>query len=158
MQPISIKFVKTHTDAQLPKQNHGNLAIGTFGSHVSGTHDSGFDVFCCENTVVPPNGSAVVPTGIQLAGLEPGYWIRIEARSGLGFKHGLQPHSGIIDNQYRGDLGVKIFNHSDHVYRFQIGDRIAQLVLYKLYDANISWADQVDETTRGQQGIGSSGT
>lgn len=154
--PVNIKFIKTHPAAQLPKQNHSNLQnnIECF----LGTHDTGFDIFCCEDTIVPAGSSAVVPTGLQLAYIDQGYWIRIEARSGLGFKHSIEPHFGIIDNQYTGNFSVKLFNFSDIDYHARVGDRIAQLVLYKLYNANIEWTDQVQDSHRGSQGFGSSGS
>ena len=79
-----------------------------------GTGDTGFDLVAVEQTTILQRGSAVVPVGLTLADITPGYWIRIEPRSGLGFKHNLQPHLGVIDNGYRGDLAVKLYNFSDN--------------------------------------------
>ena len=142
-----IKFLKTHPDAVLPQRNHKHPFTG----------DSGYDVTAVENTTIPAKGAAVVPVGLKLAYLPPGVWIRIESRSGLQFKHGLQAFNGIIDNQYRGDMGIRILNHSDKDYTVMKGDRVAQLVLYPLVVADSIWSDTVDETERGEKGFGSSG-
>ena len=101
-------------------------------------------------------GSAVVPVGLTLADITPGYWIRIEPRSGLGFKHNLQPHLGVIDNGYRGDLAVKLYNFSDNGYVVQPGDKIAQLVVYPLLQPTFEFAEKLTATPRGDKGFGSS--
>jgi dUTP pyrophosphatase len=86
------------------------------------------------------------------------YWIKVEGRSGLGFKHGILPHPGIIDNGYRGDAGIKLYNLTDKDYQVKKGDRIAQFVLYHLISANkVKFAEQTAESDRGENGFGSSG-
>jgi dUTP pyrophosphatase len=142
-----IKFLKTHLDAVLPERNHKDSLTG----------DSGYDVTAVEDTLVPGKGAAVVPIGLKLAYLPPGIWIRIESRSGLQFKHGLQAFNGIIDNQYRGDMGIRMLNHSDKDYTVKKGDRVAQLVLYPLVTTTTDWSEAVHETERGEKGFGSSG-
>ena len=84
---LSMKFVKTHEDAKLPERAHDS--------------DSGYDLYSVSEVIVPGDGSVVVPVGLTLGYLTPGWWFRVEPRSGLGFKHNLQPHLGIIDNGYR---------------------------------------------------------
>lgn len=162
----SIKFVKIHPYAKLPQRNHGNIKrISTNVSDETdlretvllGTHDSGFDMFCCESATIPAKGSAVVPVGLKLAYIEPGYWIKIESRSGLGFKHGLMCHPGIIDNGYRGDMGVKIYNLSDKDYTFNTGDKVCQLIVYPLIDMVITEVEATEDSQRGEKGFGSSG-
>jgi dUTP pyrophosphatase len=142
-----IKFLKTHEDAVLPKKNNADPSIG----------DSGYDMTAVEETVIPARGSAVVPVGLTLAYLSPEFWIRIESRSGLAFKNNITAFNGIIDNPYRGDLGVKLFNHSDADYTVKKGDRCAQLVIYPLVSMEAGWTDSVSETSRGAKGFGSSG-
>ena len=110
-----------------------------------------------EQTLIPPRGSAVVPVGLQLAYITPGYWFRVEPKSGLGFKHGLQPHLGIIDNQYRGGMGIKIYNFTDVGYTYNVGDKVSQFVVYELIDTEVEWSDTVYETNRGSKGFGSTG-
>lgn len=147
MFPVDIKFVKTHEKAVLPKYNHSDPYTG----------DSGLDVTAVEDAIIPYSGSAVVPVGLKLAYVTPGYWFRVEGRSGLGFKHSIAPHFGIIDNPYRGDMGIKLYNFGKADYTVKAGDKIAQLIIYPLIQANIHWADEVSETNRGEKGFGSSG-
>jgi len=136
-----MEFVRTHPDAELPYRAHAS--------------DSGYDLTSVEEVIVPGRGSVVVPVGVTLGYLEPGWWFRVEPRSGLGFKHNLQPHLGIIDNGYRGDLGVKLYNFSDTNVTLNKGTKVAQLVLYPHITANVSWAEEVTEADRGDAGFGS---
>lgn len=142
-----IKFKKTNPDAILPKRNHDNM---------DGTSDTGYDVYSVEDKVIPARGSAVVDVGLEFAYIEPHYWVKIEGRSGLGFKHDIIPHGGIVDNAFRGNAGIKLRNLSDKDYEVKKGDRIAQFVVYPLIDAEISEGD-IEDTDRGAKGFGSSG-
>lgn len=137
-----VKFVKTHPDAKLPVKNNWD--------------DTGFDVFCVEDKEIPARGSAVVDVGLDFAFITPGYWIKVEGRSGLGFKYGITPHQGIIDNPYRGNAGIKLYNNSDNPYTVIKGDRIAQFVVYKNYNVAVEEGEKT-ESTRGEKGFGSSG-
>ena len=142
-----VKFIKTHPDARLPKANNDEI----------GTGDSGYDLAAVESVLIPANGSKVVPVGLTLAFIEEGFWFRIEPRSGLGFKHSLQPHLGVIDNGYRGDLGVKLYNFSNIDVHLSKGDRIAQFVVYPLIHPQCEWAGEIIDSKRGDSGFGSSG-
>lgn len=139
---ITVKFEKTNENAQLPTKNHSN--------------DTGMDVYSVEEKLIPARGSAVVDVGLKFADIPEGYWIRVEGRSGLGFKFGIIPHPGIIDNQYRGNAGIKLYNQTDADYTVKSGDRIAQFVLYPLIHSDTAWGETV-ETQRGEKGFGSSG-
>jgi len=143
---IKVKFLKTHDDAILPKVNNNAWATG----------DSGYDIFSVEDVVIPARGTTVAPVGITVADISPGYWFRIEPRSGLGFKHNIQPHLGVIDNQYRGDLGVKLYNFSDTDVTIEKGKAVAQFVVYPLLQVDVDWSEEVTETNRGAKGFGSS--
>lgn len=144
---VIIKFKKTHPDAILPRKAHPHPETG----------DTGFDLFAVEDTVIPARGSAVVPVGLVLADITPSFWFRIEPRSGLGFKHNLQPHLGVIDNPYRGDLGVKLYNFSDKEVTIEKGIACAQFVVYEIYETAVEFVDEVSETDRGESGFGSTG-
>lgn len=150
MSNVFIKLKKTHPDAVLPSANNKELAVG----------DSGYDLVAVEDAFIPRGSSDVVPVGLTLADISPGYWIRIEPRSGLGFKHNIQPHLGVIDNGYRGDLGVKLYNFSSDKdidgYQVKKGDKIAQLVVYPLIQPKFLYTDEVSDTSRGDKGFGSS--
>ena len=138
-----VQFIKVSPDAILPTKNH--------------TSDTGFDLYATEEVVIPARGSGVVPVGIKVGYIPEGYWFKIEARSGLGFKHSLQPHPGIIDNEYRGDCGVKIYNFSDKEYTFKKGDRCAQIVFYLNLAVELEWGTEAKTSERGEKGFGSSG-
>lgn len=137
-----IRFEKTHPDAQLPKKNFES--------------DSGWDLVAVEGIAIPPRNRGLVPVGLKLAFLEPGYWISVESRSGLSFKHGVLAHPGVIDQNYRGDLGVLLYNHSDKFYNVEKGDRVAQLVVHYNVHMQVGWGN-VQATDRGEKGFGSSG-
>lgn len=138
----SMKFEKTHQDAVLPKKNFAS--------------DSGWDLVAVEDTVITANSRNTVPVGLKLAYLENGYWLSVESRSGLSFKNGILAHPGVIDQNYRGDLGVLLYNHSTTDYTVKKGDRVAQLVLHYNIDINVEWGT-VQQTDRGEKGFGSSG-
>ena len=148
MKTVEIKFVKTHESAILPVKNHTHNLLG----------DAGYDLFAVEDTVIPARGSAVVPVGIKLGYITPGYWFKIEARSGNGFVKGLEPHPGIIDNPYRGDLGVKLFNFTDLDQVVGKGKGAAQFIIYEMIPATCLWIteEDVESTERAERGFGSS--
>lgn len=146
MFPVDIKFVMTHDSAVLPKYNHNDPYTG----------DSGLDISAVEEITIPAKGWNTVPVGLKLAYITPGYWIRVEGRSGVGFKKHIFPHFGIIDNPYRGDMGIKLYNFSDVDQTFKVGDKVAQLIVYPLIQANVNWSDEVTKTNRGDKGFGSS--
>jgi dUTP pyrophosphatase len=138
-----IKFKKLHPNAVLPTS-----------SRVS---DTGYDVSCVEDTIIPAKGSKKVETGIQVAEIPEGYWFLVSCRSGLGFKNSVYPHPGVIDQGYRGELSIKLYNLGDTDYHVSAGDRIAQLTFYKTYKFDTEWAEEVTPTERGGNGLGSSG-
>lgn len=139
---VTLKFKKTNPSAKLPTKNNES--------------DTGFDVYCVEDKVIYGRSSAVVDVGLEFAYITPGYWVKVEGRSGLGFKHGISPHPGIIDSGYRGNAGIKLYNNTDTMYEVKAGDRIAQFVVYKNYNVAVEEGDTV-ESDRGASGFGSSG-
>ena len=143
---INIKVIKTHPDAVLPSANNREIGEG----------DTGYDLVAVDGLKIAAGGSNIVAVGLTLADITPGYWLRIEPRSGLGFKHSIQPHLGVIDNGYRGDLGVKLYNFGTKPHYVKKGDKIAQLVVYKLLQPTFEFTDEVTLTNRGSKGFGSS--
>lgn len=140
---VEVKFLKTHTDAKLPTKAY--------------KEDNCFDLYSVEGKAIPAKGSAVVPVGLTCAYITPGFGFVIRPRSGLGFKAGLQPHLGEIDNGYRNDLAVKIYNFSDAEYIIKAGDRVAQIKIEKVWDTCVSFTEEIIPADRGESGIGSSG-
>jgi dUTP pyrophosphatase len=147
MSEIRIQFVKTHEDSRLPERNNKE--------HLTG--DTGYDIYSVEEVDIKPHSTIIVPIGLDIGFIEPGYWIRIESRSGMFFRNGVTAFPGVIDCSYRGKLGAALINNSDLPYTVKKGDRIAQLVVYNLLEPKISWVEKKHETSRGDKGFGSSG-
>lgn len=150
--PWRLDFHPLSESAQLP-------AYATKGA-------SGLDLFADENTVVPILGRALVKTNVAVF-LPEGFEAQVRARSGLAAKHGITVLNGIgtIDSDYRGGLGVILFNAGDKPFEVKKGDRIAQLVIARYERVKADWLRPVlDEshpayhTERGTGGFGSTGT
>ena len=116
---------------------------------------------CLEEAVtIPAWGRTVIPTGIAIALPSPDYVALVFARSGLGIKHGVAPSNcvGVIDSDYRGEVMVGLQNSGDADFTIQPGDRIAQLMVVPVVQAQIRMVEELDETQRGAGGFGSTGT
>ena len=117
----------------------------------------GWDLYAVEDVTIPAKSQNVVDIGLKLAYLDQGYWFKIESRSGLAFNHDITAFAGIIDNTYRGVIGIKLFNFSTIDYQVKVGDRIAQMVIYmENIDFDVQWGNVV-QTNRGSGGFGSTG-
>ena len=116
---------------------------------------------CLEEAVtIPARGRTVIPTGIAIALPSSGYVALVFARSGLGIKHGVVPSNcvGVIDSDYRGEVMVGLQNSGETDFTIQPGDRIAQLMVVPVVQAQVRMTDELDETQRGTGGFGSTGT
>lgn len=122
---------------------------------------AGMDLRSCldEPLTLNPGDRVGVPTGFAIALPGPEWVAYIFARSGLGIKSGITlPNCvGVIDSDYRGEIIVALTNLSDTPYTIQPGDRVAQLVISPVVQAQISLVDELDETDRGTGGFGSTG-
>lgn len=105
-----------------------------------------------------PGARALIPTGLRLA-IPEGFEAQIRPRSGLALKHGISlPNTpGTIDSDYRGPLGVIVINHGSEPFVIAHGDRIAQLVIAPVVQAEFAEVKTLDETSRGAGGFGSTG-
>lgn len=119
---------------------------------------AGMDVLAAEDCVIAPGQRHAVATGLAVA-IPQGYEIQVRPRSGLALKHGITvPNTpGTIDSDYRGELKVILINHGAGDFAIQRGDRIAQLVLAPVTQAAWEEVDELDATTRGAGGFGSTG-
>ena len=108
--------------------------------------------------ILQPMARAIVPTGIRVA-IPEGFEMQIRPRSGLALKHGITlPNTpGTIDSDYRGPLGVALVNLGAAAYVVQHGDRIAQCVVAPVVQAGFALVEQLDDTSRGTGGFGSTG-
>jgi dUTP pyrophosphatase len=122
--------------------------------------DAAFDLHAAVDLVIAPQERAVVPTGIAL-GLPPGVAALTLPRSGLAARHGVTIVNtpGLIDPGYRGEVQVILLNTDPREpFAVHCGDRIAQLLLVGLVEADLVEVDTLTDTVRGARGFGSSGT
>ncbi len=143
----TLKIKKVREGAVVPKR-------ATDGS-------AGIDLCACieEPLTIKAGGHALVPTGIAIALPSDGYAAFVFARSGLAIKHGLGLLNGVgvIDSDYRGEIGVGIVNQFDEDYVISPSERIAQLVVMPVSLMPVEETDTLDETERGAGGFGSTG-
>ena len=121
---------------------------------------SGVDLsaFLEKKVVIKPNSSELIPTGLQVA-IPEEFEIQIRPRSGLAAKEsiGVLNSPGTIDSDYRGELKIILFNHSNKDFIINNGDRIAQMVLVPILKMEFEEVDSLPDTVRGQGGFGSTG-
>ncbi len=121
---------------------------------------SGVDLsaFLDKEVVIKPNSSELIPTGLQVA-IPEEFEIQIRPRSGLAAKEsiGVLNSPGTIDSDYRGELKIILFNHSNKDFIINNGDRIAQMVLVPILKMEFEEVDSLPDTVRGQGGFGSTG-
>jgi len=123
-------------------------------------HSSGVDLFSAENheVLIKPNEIKMVSTGIKID-IPDGYEGQVRPRSGLAIKHGITVLNspGTIDSDYRGIVKIILINLSEKIFSIQRGDRIAQLVIQKIFFPNFKVVQSLNFTKRGEGGFGHSG-
>jgi dUTP pyrophosphatase len=123
-------------------------------------HAAGVDLYAAVDGPVTIEAGRwkLVPTGVAVA-IPEGYEGQVRPRSGLALKHGIGMLNapGTIDADYRGEIGVILFNFSDALFRIQRGDRIAQLVFARVEKAQFVKVDALATTARGAGGFGHTG-
>jgi dUTP pyrophosphatase len=119
---------------------------------------AGCDVTAAMSVTIPPGGRCLVPTGLFLE-VPEGYECQVRPRSGLALSHGVTVLNtpGTIDSDYRGEVGVILFNTSDQPYIVAVGDRIAQLVFAPVTRVKFEEVKELTDTARGSGGFGSTG-
>ena len=121
---------------------------------------SGMDLlaFIRKPLTVKPKTSSLIPTGLSVAFSED-YEIQIRPRSGLAAKNNISVLNtpGTIDSDYRGEIKVIIYNHSDNDFTINNGDRIAQMILTPVIKMTLEETLDLPETIRGKSGFGSTG-
>lgn len=125
------------------------------------TTDAGYDLFSTKRLpeyVIPPNGRQLVETDLAIA-VPHGTYGRIAPRSGLAVKKGIHVGAGVVDEGYRGSIGILLWNLSNEPFIVKPGERVAQLILEKIdVDAPVTVVKTLSSTQRGAAGFGSSGT
>lgn len=142
--PVSVKLLDPR--AKLP----------TYGS----ADAAGADLYALTGgpVAIAPGETVQIHTGIALA-VPKGYAGLVYARSGISCKRGLAPANkvGVIDADYRGEVMIYLHNHGAVPQVVEDGDRIAQLVITPYLTAQFTWADELDDTRRGDGGFESTG-
>ncbi|MBK9571390.1 MAG: dUTP diphosphatase [Rhodoferax sp.] len=122
---------------------------------------AGLDLRAClgEPLTLAPNAWQLVPTGIAIYLADPGYAALILPRSGLGHKHGIVLGNlvGLIDSDYQGQLMVSAWNRSDVAFTIEPMERIAQLVIVPVQQAQFNIVSEFPASQRGEGGYGSTG-
>ncbi|KAH8391772.1 hypothetical protein KR215_002770 [Drosophila sulfurigaster] len=117
---------------------------------------AGLDLRSAYDLVVPSRGKAIVKTDLQVQVPEGSYG-RVAPRSGLAVKNFIDVGAGVVDEDYRGNLGVVLFNHSDADFEVKRGDRIAQFICERIFYPELEQVDKLEDTVRGEGGFGSTG-
>ena len=117
---------------------------------------AGLDIYAIEDLTVQPGERCLARTGLAVA-IPEGYYGRLAPRSGLATQKGLDVLSGVIDADYRGEIGCLLYNTSNEATHLPAQTRICQLIIEKIATPTAVWADEISETKRGSGGFGSTG-
>lgn len=141
---MTVKFRSINPSAILPSYAHPG--------------DAGMDLRSVEELTIQPGARALVHTGLVMM-LPPGYEAQVRPRSGLALKNGITVLNtpGTIDEGYRGEIGVILANFGSESFKVEAGAKIAQMVIAPCTRAEIVETQEVDETSRGTGGFGSTG-
>lgn len=149
-------FTPTIEFLRLKPELHSDIPLPCYMTPQS----AGMDICAAiENDVVIEAGAiALIPTGFAIA-IPEGFEAQLRPRSGLAVKYGigLINSPGTIDSDYRGEVMVPIINLGKNAYTFRRGDRIAQMVIKRVYQARLKVVKQLDETDRNTGGFGHTG-
>ena len=141
--PLTIKMQKV-SDVPTPSYAHKG--------------DAGVDLYAAEDTTLRPMERKLVPTGLKLE-IPYGYEGQVRPKSGLAINHGISHANavGTIDSSYRGEIKVPLINLSNKLYKVEKGKKIGQIIFAKVEEAVFEETEQLTETTRNQNGFGSTG-
>ena len=126
--------------------------------------EAGFDLYAAEDMVIKPGQRKLISTDIAMQ-IPRYHYGQIFDRSGMAWKNGLHVMAGVIDSTYRGIVKVMLFNTNSVLYRLlgmknvkiKKGDRIAQIVILLLPGVKFVETGELDDSTRGDDGFGSTG-
>ena len=137
-------------------EDNADLPLPAYESEGS----SGMDIraHVKDPVLVRPGEIKFLPTGLAIS-LPSGYEAQIRPRSGLALHHGIGMVNspGTIDSDYRGEIGIILINWGDEPFLIKRGDRIAQMIISKVYRADLVIVDDLDETSRGPGWFGHTG-
>ncbi|CAG8490167.1 3668_t:CDS:2 [Ambispora gerdemannii] len=137
-----LKVLLMDKNARMPSRGSGGAA--------------GYDLYSAEDTKILARGKALIKTGLAIQVPEGAYG-RIAPRSSLASINSIDCGAGVIDADYRGEVKILLFNFGDQDFEVKTGDRIAQLIVERIYTPKIVRVDELDDTSRGSKGFGSTG-
>ncbi len=138
----TLKVIRLHSNTKLPTRAHHD--------------DAGLDVYCCETVTIPPHTTVKVRTGIAYE-IPDGYCCFIWDKGSIGSK-GIKTLGGVLDSGYRGELFVPLHNLHNEPHIFNVGDKIAQIIIQKVELWSVEEVNILAPTLRGKGGFGSTGT
>ena len=141
---LKIKIKKIKENAIVPKYAHHG--------------DAGVDLYSTEDYIIKPGERVLVSTGIAIA-IPKGHEAQVRPKSGLALKHGISIVNtpGTVDCEYRGEIGVIAINLGNEDFKIEKENKIAQMVFNKIEKADFEEVKELDDTTRGDGGFGSTG-
>lgn len=149
MKALQVKILNDRIGRDIPLP-----AYATEGS-------AGLDLRACldQALTLEPGQTELIPTGLAIHIADPGLCAMILPRSGLGHKHGIVLGNlvGLIDSDYQGQLFVSCWNRGQTSFTIEPGERIAQMVLVPVMQAEFEIVDEFSDSERGASGFGSSG-
>jgi dUTP pyrophosphatase len=156
---IAVEEMTETEDRDVKTSVKFKLAPGAALPHYETEGSSGLDIRANEETVIQPGTWAMVGTGL-FPEIDKGFEIQVRSRSGLAAKKGLfvLNSPGTVDSDYRGEIKVILANMSKAPFTVEKGERIAQIVVCPVIQAQVSAVEEISETRRGEGGFGSTGT
>lgn len=139
---MEIKITKLYPDAKIPQYAHHN--------------DAGMDLFSVEKVTINPGERLQIKTGIAME-IPDGYVGLVWDKSGLSQKFGLKTLGGVVDSGYRGEIMVGMYNLSTEPYVFEVGHKVAQMLIQKVEQPSIIEVEELSESVRGDNAFGSTG-
>jgi dUTP pyrophosphatase len=136
----SLSFKRLDPKAQLP----------TRGSPSS----AGLDLYSIEAISLQPRERRLIQTGVAVA-IPEGYYGRLAPRSGLATQKGIDVLAGVVDADYRGEIGCLLYNAGEEIVDLPAQTRICQLIIEKIITPDAVWVESLAETSRGGGGFGS---
>lgn len=137
-----LEFKRLDADAVLPSR--GSVA------------SAGLDLYSIENITIAPHQRVLARTGLAVA-IPEGFYGRVAPRSGLAMKTGLDVLSGVIDADYRGEIGCLLYNTGDEPIELARNSKMCQLIIEKIITPEAAWSEDLTATARGAGGFGSTG-
>eukprot|EP01100_Stratorugosa_tubuloviscum_P001971 TRINITY_DN1450_c0_g1_i2.p1 TRINITY_DN1450_c0_g1~~TRINITY_DN1450_c0_g1_i2.p1 ORF type:complete len:178 (-),score=82.78 TRINITY_DN1450_c0_g1_i2:120-599(-) len=151
------------TTVENNNNNNNNLKLKVkklsqfaFIPYRASTFAAGYDLISAYDAQVKSKDKEIIKTDIAIS-IPIGYYGRVAPRSSLAWKNFIDVGAGVIDSDYRGNIAVILFNHSNQNFEVKRGDRIAQLIIEKIATPDIEEVEQLEETERADGGFGSTG-